>query len=1211
MRYLIAIDRGGTFTDAILWDRVTGEERVTKVLSGADSPLVAVRRLLDLPRGAPIPACDIRLGTTMATNALLERKGWPTGLLITRGFRDVLRIGTQARPRLFELDIRRPPPLHHVVEEVDARLSAQGEILLRPTRAAASAAFERLQSAGAKSLAIVVLHAHENPELELELEQWAAPYFDSIVLSHRASREEGLLGRASTTVLEAFLGPSLAQHLRELELELPGSQLLVMQSSGGLSTPAALRGPAALLSGPAGGVVAATRVAEARHLTRLVTLDMGGTSTDVSVVPLGQDLVLESEMAGVTVRSPMVDVRTVAAGGSSVCGFDGHALTVGPSSVGSRPGPLCFGRTEATQLSLTDVDLLLGRVVPDAFPIPLSVERARAGAEAVLARVRDRGHALTERELLLGFRRVAAAHMAEAIRQVTVDRGLDPKDVPLLVFGGAAGQHACAVARALGIRQILLHRHASVLSALGIGLAEETAIESTGAARRDLTDLVTGDALRSFSELERRVVERLGSDESIICQRVALLAYQGASTSLPIDFATPERMRAAFEAEHARQFGFVRSGTPIEAQALRVCGRRPRSMPERDGALVHDAPHAGLRRATRIVLDDGTEADVPLYGFPLPAQAPSVSGPALLIDPTSTVWIEPGFVARQDGDLLVIEVDAACQTAEARSTASVDPARVEVMASRFMSIAEQMGRTLARSAQSTNIRERLDFSCAIFDAGGRLIANAPHIPVHLGAMGESVRAAMRAFPNLRSGEVVLTNDPEAGGSHLPDITVVTPVFSTVDDATPAYFVACRGHHADVGGISPGSMPPHATTLEQEGVLLPPMLAVSEGRFLEAALRKAFTAGPWPARAVEQNLGDLRAQVAANHLGVELLLGLEREVGGHVVAAFMQHLLQVSAEKVRAAIEKLPAGVHRHALQTDAGTRLCVTIDVQPKRLDSHGRADLSHLTVDFTGTSPELETNFNAPRAVTRAAVLYFVRTLADDRLPLTDGCLDPVTLIVPRATILDPSPGRAVSAGNVETSMQVCDLLLAGVGRAAASQGTMNNLTFGDDSFGYYETIAGGAGAGPTWAGASGVHTHMTNTRITDPEVLESRFPVRVHRFELRTGSGGRGVYPGGDGVIRELEALRPLSASIVSDRRAHGAPGLHGGEAGLPGRNTLDGRDLGGNASFGWAAGAILRIETPGGGGYGALGNDPAGAADTGAAGAGCDSPAAGAKS
>ena len=1183
MRPLIAIDRGGTFTDAVLWDRVTGEQRLTKVLSGAGSPLTAIRSVLGLGPKDAIPPCEVRLGTTVATNALLERKGRPTGLIITRGFKDLLRIGTQARPQLFELDIKRPEPLYHAVAEVDARLTASGQVLLRPRQSDAEALYERYRKDGITSLAIVVIHAHKNPELELELADWARPYFDSIVLGHQASREEGLLARASTTVLEAFLGPALSQHLGDLAAELPGSDLLVMQSSGGLSKPEALRGPAALLSGPAGGVVAGTHVARRLGAERLVTLDMGGTSTDVSVVPLGPDLLLESELAGVTVRSPMVDVRTVAAGGSSICSFDGHALTVGPESVGSRPGPLCFGNAEASELSLTDVDLLLGRLVPDCFPIPLNVEAARGGALRVLGRVHAAGHQLSLRDLLLGFRRIAAAHMAEAIREVTVDRGLDPRASPLLVFGGAAGQHACEVARALGVTRIVVHRASSVLSALGIALADETALESSDAGRAPLEALQGPGVEQAYVELEARARARLaGSASTAEWERTALLAYRGTTTALPVRFDTPERMLAEFERAHRQKFGFLRAGTPVLAQSLRLLGRR-RSAEPRPSDDEHR--QATLTRSSvTVVAGDGQDAVAPLVGLPLPPGA-LVPGPALLVDETSTIWVEPGFVARPDGELLLIELLEPIPVAT--STAGLDPALLEVMSARFMSIAQQMGRTLARSAQSTNIRERLDFSCAVFDRECRLVANAPHIPVHLGAMGDSVRAVLRAFPELDRGQVALTNDPAAGGSHLPDITVITPVLSP-GSQRPSYFVASRGHHADVGGKTPGSMPPHATTLAEEGVVLPPLLAVSGGLFQEESLRHALTAGPWPARDVEQNLGDLRAQIAANRLGAELLLELEREVSAPVVQAYMQHLLEVSAAKVEAQIAELPAGPHSAALTLDDGTRLEVTLSVVGQKL-----------IVDFAGTSPEVDSNFNAPRSVTQAAVLYFVRTLTGHRLPLTDGCLWPVTLVIPPKSILDPSSGRAVSSGNVETSMQICDLLFRASGRSAASQGTMNNLTFGNPSFGYYETIAGGAGAGPDFDGQSGVHTHMTNTRITDAEVLESRYPVRVWRFELRAGSGGAGLHPGGDGLLRELEALAPLAGNIVSERRRAGSPGLSGGGAGRPGRNTLDGVDLGGKASFDWARGQRLCIETPGGGGYGLSEEELAGEGSSGGGG------------
>ncbi len=945
-----------------------------------------------------------------------------------------------------------------------------------------------------------------------------------------------------------------------------------MQSSGGLTDADRFRGPNAILSGPAAGVVACAEVARRAGHDRAIGFDMGGTSTDVSCVEGGQaDRVYEMHVSGVAVRAPAMDIHTVAAGGGSLCRYRGYRLTVGPQSAGADPGPLCYGRGGG-ELTVTDANLALGRLVDDRFPFPLTREPVDRALSALCGELAADGTAMSPEDLAAGFFAVANASMAEAIRQVSVARGRDPRDFALVIFGGAGGQHACALARLLGIRTLLCDRRAGVLSAWGMGLADVSWHGETDAGRA-LLDQATLDAL-DFTELEARGMRAMGDEgfapDSVAVQRSIDLRYRGADTALTV--ALGPDMEERFGREHERLFGYARRGHAVEMTALRVelIGRASSVAGEHAPAASAATGPAMPTRSHSIYID-GAWVEAPVHHREALAEGTRLHGPALILDDTATFVLDPGFELEVAADqLLVVRDRAPDSRLDVAAGSAPDPVRLEIFGNLFMSIARQMGAVLQRTALSTNIRERLDFSCAVFDRDGGLVANAPHIPVHLGAMGESVRAVLEAHPRPAPGDVFATNDPAGGGSHLPDVTVVTPVHDAGGELL--FFTASRGHHADIGGTTPGSMPSDSRRLDEEGVVLRAMPIVAGGSLRRDDILAALGGGPYPARRPADNLADLEAQIAANRTGARLLVDLLASAGRETVMAYLGHVQDNAAAQVAAEIARLPDGEHRFADALDDGTPIAVTVSVHGDRMD-----------IDFAGTGDELDGNLNAPRAVTVAAALYVLRCLVGAPIPLNSGCLRPVTLHIPPGSVLSPSPDRAVAGGNVETSQRVVDVLLAALGLAAASQGTMNNLTFGDERFGYYETIAGGAGATPRAAGASGVHTHMTNTRITDPEVLEARYPVRLIELSLRRGSGGAGRHRGGDGVVREIELLAPLEVSILSERRARAPFGLLGGQPGARGRNLHNGRELGGRARLRAAAGDRIRIETPGGGGFG----------------------------
>ncbi|MCG8417746.1 MAG: hydantoinase B/oxoprolinase family protein [Proteobacteria bacterium] len=1204
------IDRGGTFTDCLGRDPMNGDIRAVKVLSSDRAPLIGIRRILGLAGDDPIPPCEVRMGTTIATNALLERRGAPLALVITRGFRDLLAIGTQARPEIFALDINKPELLYREVIEVAARADAGGEIVEQPDLDELENALRAVHQRGIVSLAVVVLHAYRAGNLERQIGELARQIgFDHVSLSHEVAAEIGIVGRGDTTVVDAYLTPLIRDYVASLEAELPGSKLRIMQSSGGLTDAARFRGRNAVLSGPAGGVVACGHVARSTGYDRAIGFDMGGTSTDVSCYQGDFEREYETQVAGVRLRAPMISIHTVAAGGGSLCRYNGFRFTVGPESAGADPGPICYGRPKARELAITDVNAMLGRIVDDRFPFPLHRAGVDAALDGMVETLREHGENYTPSEIAAGFFAIANANMAEAIRQVSVARGRDVREYALVVFGGAGGQHACPIARQLGIRTLIFDRFAGVLSAYGMGMADVTWHGEADASRMALDENLPVQLAPKYAKLLDKGVQILEDEgfarSEISCIRRIDLRYRGTDTPLTIDLPGEVGDRPdvvwlgeRFAAEHRALFSYCRPEHIVEATAIRVEVRghlrrdaigtpRPasRSM-DSANAEGNSAGQASTDRTTGVDArpirrssmwtGNGFE-DVPVYRREDLGPGLRMTGPALILEDTGTVALDPGFELEVGTEARLIVRDNAPEVRVGAGPGSgntrVDPVRLEIFNNVFMSIARQMGDTLRRTAVSTNIRERLDFSCAIFDASGGLVANAPHIPVHLGAMGESIKGVLAAHPQPPAGSVYAVNDPAAGGSHLPDITVITPVH---DDAGEiVFFTASRGHHADIGGITPGSMPPFSTSLAEEGAVFRSLVMVRDGRLDEAAVRDVLTAGLHPARDPQSNLADLEAQIAANQAGVRLLHQLIARHGRATVMAYMGHVQDNAAAQVAAEIARIPDGNHHFEDALDDGTPIHVTL-----------RVNGDHMEIDFIGTGPQVAGNLNAPRAVTVAAVIYVTRTLVGAPIPLNSGCLRPVDIVIPPASVLDPEPQRAVAGGNVETSQRVVDVLFGALGKAAASQGTMNNLTFGTDRFGYYETIAGGAGATANGPGASGVHTHMTNTRITDPEVLEARFPVRLIEFSLRRDSAGQGLHAGGEGVVREFELLEPMRISILSERRDRAPFGLAGGGPGAMGRNLHNRRDVGGKASFSADAGDRIRIETPGGGGFGTPG-------------------------
>ncbi|GGB92962.1 5-oxoprolinase [Novosphingobium endophyticum] len=1197
------IDRGGTFTDIVAL-RPDGGFASTKLLSEnperyADAATAGIRQLMGLAPDAPLSsrAIDsIRMGTTVATNALLERRGVPVLLLVDHGFADLLAIGNQSRPRLFDLDIRLPRPLFDRVAEVGGRVDVDGRTIVPLDEAAVMEMLSRHREGGITACSIALIHGWMYPGAERRLAELARRAgFTQVSVSHEVSALAGLVARGSTTVIDAYLSPVLRDYVERIAEQVGDTRLYFMQSSGGLTERDRFRGKDAILSGPAGGVVGAARTAEAAGFDRIIGFDMGGTSTDVALYAGKLERVIDAEVAGVQVRAPMIAINTVAAGGGSILHFDGARLRVGPESAGANPGPACYRR--GGPLTITDANLMLGKISADSFPAifgpggdePLDREVVERGFGALTEEVAAAtGLPMDPRELAEDFVRVAVASMARAIKEVSTSRGHDAADFTLQCFGGAGGQHACLVAEELGISTVMLHPFAGVLSAYGMGLADQRDVRRGGVERPlDLASHGEVAALAAALADEGRAVlaRDMGAADVAVTKR-ALLRYEGTDTALEVSFGPIAAMTAEFEAAHRRRFGFATPGRGIFIESIEVetvlAGQRIASMPlprRPGGGQAAPAGRAPL-------WSKGASHHAPVYDREALLAGDVIAGPARIREALATTVVEQGWEAQVDGtgNLILRQLGSAAGSRQIEIGGTPDPMLLELFNNIFMSVAEQMGAVLQRTSTSVNIKERLDFSCALFDGAGNLVANAPHVPVHLGAMGDSARTVIESRrASLKPGDMVVLNNPFRGGTHLPDVTVIAPVFAP-DGREIRFFVANRGHHADIGGTAPGSMPANSTTLAEEGVVIDDFLLRDGGTFREAEFRALLASGRWPARSPDINVADIKAQIAANEAGIREIGAVVARYGWHVVRAYMRFIMANAEENVRRVIDRIRDGSFDYRMDDDALLRVTVSVD----RRERTAR-------IDFTGTSGQRPNNFNAPPAVTRAAVLYVFRCLVEDDIPLNEGCQLPIEIVVPEGSFLSPKPGAAVVAGNTEVSQAICNALLGALGAVASAQGTMNNLLFGNEDTQYYETIGGGAGAGADFDGASAVQTHMTNTRITDPEILELRYPVRLERFSIRRGSGGAGRRTGGDGTVRTIRALQGLTATIVSSRRIERPFGLAGGEAGQAGRQWVERADgtrmeLAGTDQVDLAPGDAVTVETPGGGGFGEPGQTAA---------------------
>lgn len=1197
-RWEFWIDRGGTFTD-VVGRRPDGRLATTKLLSHhperyRDAAVAGIRLMLELGPDEPVPAdrvSVVKMGTTVATNALLERKGEPTVLLITEGFRDALRIAYQNRPRIFDRRILLPEALYDRVIEVPERIGAQGG-LVRPLDVdEVRRALVRARADGLRSAAVVLLHGYRHADHERAVAELARRAgFAQVSCSHEVSPLMKLVPRGDTTVVDAYLSPILGRYVDEIAAQLPGIRLMFMQSNGGLRQAAHFRGKDAVLSGPAGGVVGMVRTsAEAGDgYGRVIGFDMGGTSTDVSHYAGEFERVFGNEVAGVRMRAPMMNIHTVAAGGGSVLHFDGRRYRVGPDSAGADPGPACYRR--GGPLTVTDANVMLGRIQPAHFPAvfgpdgdqPLDAEVVRSRFTELAARAAaETGDDRGPEEVAAGFLDIAVLNMANAVKKISVQRGRDITRYALTSFGGAGGQHACAVADALGIDTVLVPPLAGVLSAYGIGVADATAMreqaveaEFTGPGAVGRVQEVC-DTLAA--QTRRELLDDGVPDESVTTRARVLIRYAGTDSTIGVPLADADTMAAEFDRAHRERYAFTMD-KPLVAEAVSVealgaaggAGDHETQPGSREGELT---PAATIRMYT-----GGRWQDTGLYRRTDLRPGDTLTGPAVIAEEDATTVLDPDWQAATGDRGHLTLTRTRPRTGRAAVGTAADPVMLEVFNSLFMAIAEQMGVRLENTAHSVNIKERLDFSCALFDADGNLIANAPHIPVHLGSMGESIKEVLRRRgDDMRPGDVYAINDPYHGGTHLPDVTVVTPVFDP-DGETLLFLVASRGHHAEIGGITPGSMPAFSSTIQEEGILFDNWLLVRDGELRERATRELLTAGPYPSRAPDANLADLRAQIAANEKGIQELRRMTEQFGLDVVRAYMGHVQDNAEESVRRIIAGLSDGSYRY--ETDSGAEIHVALTVD--------RAARSAV-LDFAGTSPQQPGNANAPSSVVMAAVLYVFRTLVADDIPLNSGCLKPVEVRIPEGSMLAPVFPAATVAGNVETSQAVTGALYAALGVQAEGSGTMNNLTFGNDRVQYYETVASGAGAGDGFDGADAVQTHMTNSRLTDPEVLEWRYPVRVDSFAIRSGSGGRGRWHGGCGVERRLRFLEPMTIAVLTNHRRVAPYGMAGGAPGALGVNSIERADgthetLAGCDAADVGVDDVLVLRTPGGGGYGA---------------------------
>ena len=1219
-RWQFWIDRGGTFTD-IVARKPDGSIVTHKLLSEnpeqyKDAAVAGIRHLLGLKAGEPVtPALVecVKMGTTVATNALLERKGEPTLLVTTRGFRDGLRIAYQNRPRLFDRHIVLPELLYSAVVEADERVDANGDLVRPLDEALLKKELLAQYQKGLRSVAIVFMHGYRHCAHEVAAARIAREVgFTQISTSHQTSPMMKFVSRGDTTVVDAYLSPILRRYVEQVAAEMPGVKLFFMQSSGGLTDAHAFQGKDAILSGPAGGIVGMARTAEIAGQPKVIGFDMGGTSTDVSHYAGAFEREFETQVAGVRMRAPMMSIHTVAAGGGSILQFDGARFRVGPESAGANPGPASYRR--GGPLAVTDANVMVGKVQPAHFPKVFG----RAANEALDADVvREKFTAIAQptgrapEDVAHGFIQIAVQQMANAIKKISVARGYDVTKYTLQCFGGAGGQHACGVADALGMTRVLVHPLAGVLSAYGMGLADQNVMRETAVELKLVPEHITalrdtlGElALAAQHELEKQEVSR----GDIRVHRRVHVRYDGTDSALIVPFphlqggdvsnqAVMHEITQAFEAAYRQRFAFLMQGKALIVEAVSVeavvAGDAPserahdmhpqRAVPQRDTVRMYTAGNDGQAAwhdAALIVREDLRPGDV-------------IDGPAIIAEQNATTVVEPGWRASLTAfDHLVLERIAPRAIQFAAGT-TVDPVLLEVFNNLFMNIAEQMGLQLQNTAYSVNIKERLDFSCALFDAEGNLIANAPHMPVHLGSMGESIKTVIRENAGqMQPGDVFVLNDPYHGGTHLPDVTVITPVYLD-DGEQPIFYVGSRGHHADIGGISPGSMPPFSTRIEEEGVQIDNVKLVDRGHLREKEMLELLASGEYPSRNPQQNMADLKAQIAANEKGVQELRKMVDQFGLDVVQAYMKHVQDNAEESVRRAITKLAARMQggQFTLPLDNGAQIQVAVTI-----DGAARS----AKVDFTGTSPQQINNFNAPTAVCMAAVLYVFRMLVDDDIPLNAGCLKPIEVVIPEGSMLRPNPPASVVAGNVETSTCITNAIIGALGLMGASQCTVNNFTFGNDKYQYYETISGGSGAGGVFddagqlvggfPGTSVVQTHMTNSRMTDPEVLEWRFPVRLESYEIRSDSGGKGQWNGGHGGVRRLRFLEPMTASILSNGRLRGAFGMAGGGAGAVGINRVvrasgTVEDLQHIGSAEMQPGDIFEIHTPGGGGFGAV--------------------------
>ena len=1220
------IDRGGTFTDIVGQDP-NGKLTTTKVLSEnpevyRDAALHGIRILMGIPKNEPIPSKEIeavKMGTTVATNALLERKGDRTALFINDGFRDALRIAYQARPDIFARNIILPELLYEEVSEVSGRHGVDGTILKELDTDYALKEMQRIYDLGIRSIAIVLMHAYRYPEFEQKLGELAKGVgFTQISLSHEVSPLMKIVSRGDTTTVDAYLSPILRRYVDQVASELQETRLLFMQSNGGLKSSDLFQGKDSILSGPAGGIVGAARTCELAGFDKIVGFDMGGTSTDVAYYAGEYERAFETEVAGVRMRAPMMNIHTVAAGGGSVLQFDGSRLRVGPESAGANPGPACYRRggpkdiTHAVGLAVSDCNVMLGKLRPELFPSvfgpnadqPLDIETVQERFEKVTNEINNAFPELdnkTPSEVADGFLKIAIDHMALAIKDITTKRGIDPTKATLCSFGGAGGQHACLVADALGMKSIFLHPYAGVLSAYGMGLADIRTIREA-VVETKLSSATVGSGGKNAVETSFEALCKTAKDE-IMAQGVrenditlslkAQIRYDGTDTALLCDWSGGDLdlVKTDFENRHRQQFGFIMEGKELICESIAVEASAPTGSVE-DPILNEKEKNHLLEPISTVqtYMDNAMRDDTNVYERDDMKSGDIVDGPAIINEAIGTNVIEPGWQAQlTDRGHLVLNRIVEKERQSAIGT-TCDPVQLEVFNNLFMAIAEQMGTTLMQTSYSVNIKERLDFSCALFDPDGNLIANAPHVPVHLGSMSESVKSIIDGSNEMKPGDVFMTNAPYNGGTHIPDVTVITPVFKEEDytnggnnaDKKPLFYVASRGHHSEIGGITPGSMPPFSRSIEEEGILVDNFKLVDQGTLREKETVELFSNHKYPSRNVDQNLSDLRAQIAANTAGIVELHKMTKQFGLDTVQAYMGHVQDNAEESVRRVIDALEDGEFTYEMDSDEDGTPFVKVKVT---VDKENR----NATIDFTGTANQQPTNFNAPKAIAIAAVIYVFRTLVNDRIPLNAGCLKPLNLILPEGSMVNPLHPAAVVAGNVEVSQTVTDCLYGALGRLAGSQGTMNNFTFGnEEGLNYYETICGGTGAGPDHHGQHAVHSHMTNTRLTDPEILEFRFPLTLESFGVREGSGGKGQFDGGDGIVRKIKFNEPMTVSMLANRRKIAPFGLNGGEDGSLGKNYLlktndEIVEIGHRGSVEVETGDMFVIKTPGGGGYG----------------------------